>query len=54
MGPRISASFAAAAIPFLFVFSIPAIGIYLMVDQIYGTLAMMIKNFGYVTSSVTG
>jgi hypothetical protein len=47
-GPRISASFAAAGLPFFFLFSIPAICTYLMIDQIYGTLAAMLKNFGSV------
>jgi hypothetical protein len=32
-GPRISASFAAAAVPFFFLFSVPAISFYLMLDQ---------------------
>jgi hypothetical protein len=44
-GPRISASFALAGNSFFFLFSLPAISTFLMTDQIYGTLALMLKNF---------
>ena len=46
-GPRISASFALAGNSFFFLFSLPAISTFLMTDQIYGTLALMLKNFRF-------